>query len=247
MLNAVDLKISNVKVTTEDGNTFNSKEVIYLPELEVAHFLFAKTLPVGTATLEMDFSGELNDKMKGFYRSKYLGGSEERYAAVTQFEATDARRCFPCWDEPAIKATFDIVLTISKDRVGLSNMPVIKEELLENNFKRLTFAKSPIMSTYCKLSSYLFHFDITYLYYTVVAVVVGEFDYVEGFDADGVQVRVYTPVGKKEQGLFALEVTTKVLPYYKDYFKIAYPLPKMDLVAISEFSAGAMENWVCNT
>jgi puromycin-sensitive aminopeptidase len=77
----------------------------------------------------------------------------------------------------------------------------------------------------------------------VVAVVVGEFDYVEGFDADGVQVRVYTPVGKKEQGLFALEVTTKVLPYYKDYFKIAYPLPKMDLVAISEFSAGAMENW----
>lgn len=80
----------------------------------------------------------------------------------------------------------------------------------------------------------------------MVAVVVGEFDYVEGFDADGVQVRVYTPVGKKEQGLFALEVTTKVLPYYKDYFKIAYPLPKMDLVAISEFSAGAMENWVFN-
>lgn len=77
----------------------------------------------------------------------------------------------------------------------------------------------------------------------MVAVVVGEFDYVEGIDADGVIVRVYTPVGKNEQGRFALEVTTKVLPYYKDYFKIAYPLPKMDLVAISDFSAGAMENW----
>lgn len=149
MLNAVDLKINNVKVTTEDGSTFNAKEVIYLPELEVANFLFAKTLPAGNATLEMDFSGELNDKMKGFYRSKYSGGSEEKYAAVTQFEATDARRCFPCWDEPAIKATFDIILTISKDRVGLSNMPVIKEELLDDNMKRLTFAKSPIMSTYC--------------------------------------------------------------------------------------------------
>lgn len=139
-----------MKVTTEDGNTFNAKEVIYLPELEVAHFLFIKTLPAGNATLEMDFSGELNDKMKGFYRSKYLSGTQESYAAVTQFEATDARRCFPCWDEPALKATFDIILTISKDRVGLSNMPVIKEEPLEDNFKRLTFAKSPIMSTYCK-------------------------------------------------------------------------------------------------
>lgn len=76
-----------------------------------------------------------------------------------------------------------------------------------------------------------------------MAFVVGEFDFVEGIDADGVQVRVYTPVGKKDQGKFALEVTIKVLPYYKEYFKIAYPLPKMDLVAISEFSAGAMENF----
>jgi puromycin-sensitive aminopeptidase len=136
----------------KDGATFSSTEVLYLQELEVAHFLFSKSLPVGNATLEMDFTGELNDKMKGFYRSKYLGngGSEERYAAVTQFEATDARRCFPCWDEPAIKATFDIVLTIPKDRVGLSNMPVIKEEVVDETFKRLTFAKSPIMSTYCK-------------------------------------------------------------------------------------------------
>lgn len=152
MLNAVDLKISNVRVTAEDGTVFNSTETIYLPELEVAHFLFAKPLPACNAVLEMDYTGELNDKMKGFYRSKYVvnGGTEERYAAVTQFEATDARRCFPCWDEPALKATFDILLTIPQDRVGLSNMPVVKEEKLENNLKRLTFAKSPIMSTYCE-------------------------------------------------------------------------------------------------
>lgn len=101
-------------------------------------------------------------------------------------------------------------------------MPVLKEEKLDNNLKLLKFDRSPIMSTY------------------LVAVVVGEYDYVEGKSADGVLVRVYTPVGKKEQGLFALEVTTKVLPYYKDYFQIAYPLPKMDLIAISDFSAGAM-------
>ena len=79
ILNAVYLKINNVKVKTEDGDTFASKDVIYLPELEATHFLFAKTLPASNATLEMDFSGELNDKMKGFYRSKYLGGSEERF------------------------------------------------------------------------------------------------------------------------------------------------------------------------
>lgn len=104
-------------------------------------------------------------------------------------------------------------------------MPVVKEEKLENDLKLLKFDRSPIMSTY------------------LVAVVVGEYDYVEDKSSDGVLVRVYTPVGKKEQGLFALEVTTKVLPYYKDYFQIAYPLPKMDLIAISDFSAGAMENW----
>jgi puromycin-sensitive aminopeptidase len=150
VLNAVDLKIENVRVTAADGTIYASIETIYLPELEVAHFLFAKSLPACDAVLEMDFTGELNDKMKGFYRSKYVNGSEERYAAVTQFEATDARRCFPCWDEPAIKATYDIILTIPLDRVGLSNMPVIKEEKLENNLKRLTFAKSPIMSTYRK-------------------------------------------------------------------------------------------------
>ena len=84
---------------------------------------------------------------------------------------------------------------------------------------------------------------ITLYLITVLARCVGEYDYVEGSSSDGVKVRVYTPVGKKEQGLFALEVTKKVLPYYLDYFKIAYPLPKLDLIAISDFAAGAMEGW----
>lgn len=178
--------------------------------------------------LHVEFSGEINDKMKGFYRSKYTTASgEERHAGVTQFEATDARRCFPCWDEPAIKATFDIVLIVPKDRTALSNMPVISDTIAASDasLRTVTFDTTPIMSTY------------------LVAVVVGEYDYVEDTSSDGVTVRVYTPVGKKEQGRFALDVATKVLPYYNDYFNIAYPLPKMDLIAISDFSAGAMENW----
>lgn len=104
-------------------------------------------------------------------------------------------------------------------------MPLVKEETLEDNLKLMKFDTSPIMSTY------------------LVAVVVGEYDYVEDKSADGVLCRVYTPVGKKEQGRFALEVAVKVLPYYKDYFNIAYPLPKMDLIAISDFSAGKFHSF----
>ncbi|KAG5678359.1 hypothetical protein PVAND_008041 [Polypedilum vanderplanki] len=227
-LNSVDLKISDVLVKLENGEVIKSTETVNITESEIANFLFEKLLPKSdNASLEMSFEGELNDKMKGFYRSKYLSHPEleERYACCTQFEATDARRCFPCWDEPAIKATFNISMTIPQDRVGLSNMPMIEEIKHDNKLKTLKFSTSPIMSTY------------------LVAMVVGEYDFVEGNSDDGVHIRVFTPVGKKDQGLFALEVATKVLPYFKDYFQIAYPLPKLDLIAIQSFAAGAMENW----
>ncbi|XP_008486803.1 puromycin-sensitive aminopeptidase-like protein, partial [Diaphorina citri] len=103
--------------------------------------------------------------------------------------------------------------------------PVKSESPQPDGHRLLQFETSPIMSTY------------------LVAVVVGEFDYVEETSSDGVLVRVYTPVGKREQGQFALHVASKVLPFYKDYFNIAYPLPKIDLVAVPDFSCGAMENW----
>nr|XP_016933786.1 puromycin-sensitive aminopeptidase isoform X2 [Drosophila suzukii] len=225
-LNALDIVIDSVELNYECSK-LKPEKIVYSAENETATLEFAQEIPAETqGVLHMSFTGELNDKMKGFYRSKYFGpNGEERYAGVTQFEATDARRCFPCWDEPAIKATFDITLVVPKDRVALSNMPVIKEDSLQDGLRRVRFDRTPIMSTY------------------LVAVVVGEYDYVEGKSDDGVLVRVFTPVGKREQGTFALEVATKVLPYYKDYFNIAYPLPKMDLIAISDFSAGAMENW----
>lgn len=129
-------------------------------------------------------------------------------------------------DEPAIKATFDITLKVPEDRVALSNMPIIDDNT-EDGLRTVRFGTTPVMSTY------------------LVAVVVGEYDYVEDTSNDGVLVRVYTPLGKKEQGLFALDVATKVLPYYKDYFNIAYPLPKMDLIAIADFSAG--ELWLLSS
>lgn len=221
------MELKNVKLQYEDGGTNSIKptEVRLNAADETATIVFDKPLEKGDATLYCEFKGEINDKMKGLYRSKYLTpAGEERYAAVTQFEATDARRCFPCWDEPAIKATFDITLEVPADRVALSNMPV-KEEKLNGETKRIHYDTTPIMSTY------------------LVAFVVGEYDYVEKKSRDGVLVRVYTPVGKSKQGIFALEVAARVLPYYKEYFDIAYPLPKIDLIAIADFSAGAMENW----
>uniref|UniRef100_A0A9J8AWF0 Aminopeptidase n=1 Tax=Cyprinus carpio carpio TaxID=630221 RepID=A0A9J8AWF0_CYPCA len=200
----------------------------YQNEDEKVTLCFPSTLQKGSGLLKIDFVGELNDKMKGFYRSKYtIPSGEIRYAAVTQFEATDARRAFPCWDEPAIKATFDITLIVPKDRVALSNMNVVDRKPYpeDHSLVEVKFATTPIMSTY------------------LVAFVIGEYDFVESQSSDGVTVRVYTPVGKAEQGRFALEVATKTLPFYKDYFSVPYPLPKIDLIAIADFAAGAMENW----
>ncbi|XP_055608301.1 puromycin-sensitive aminopeptidase [Uranotaenia lowii] len=226
-VNALDLSINKATVSfNNDSTVLTASETKFCSDQETACFVFPSEVPVGLATLRVEFTGELNDKMKGFYRSKYFSPSgEERFAGVTQFEATDARRCFPCWDEPAIKATFDITLEVPKELVALSNMPVVQESETSDGLRVLKFDRSPIMSTY------------------LVAVVVGEFDFVEGKSKDGVVVRVYTPIGKNEQGKFALDVAIQVLHYYNSYFSIEYPLPKMDLVAISDFSAGAMENW----
>ncbi|XVE53865.1 hypothetical protein DITRI_Ditri03aG0036000 [Diplodiscus trichospermus] len=168
--------------------------------------------------LAIGFEGVLNDRMKGFYRS------EKKNMAVTQFEPADARRCFPCWDEPSCKATFKITLDVPSELVALSNMPVL-EEKVNGPLKTVSYQESPIMSTY------------------LVAVVVGLFDYVEDHTPDGIKVRVYCQFGKANQGKFALNVAVRTLELYKDYFAVPYTLPKLDMIAIPDFAGGAMENY----
>ena len=231
VLNALDLDVTEAayKPNVDGAQFVEPKNIELNPADEQIIISFPSSLKAGTSgELKLIFSGILNDKMKGFYRAKYPQGEgkTDKWAAVTQFEATDARRAFPCWDEPAIKATFEIKIIAPADQVALSNMPAVSEDVRVDGKKEIQFAPTPIMSTY------------------LVAIVVGEFEYIESKTTDGnATVRVYAPHGKKEQGQFALEVATKALPYYSQYFKIDYPLPKMDLIAISDFAAGAMENW----
>ncbi|KAJ1423415.1 Peptidase M1, membrane alanine aminopeptidase, N-terminal [Sesbania bispinosa] len=227
VLNAAELSVSSdaVSFTNRDSSkVFKPSRVELFEDDDILVLEFTEKLPIGLGVLAIQFEGILNDQMKGFYRSTYEHNGEKKNMAVTQFEPADARRCFPCWDEPACKATFKITLDVPQELVALSNMP-ITEEKIDGNLKTVSYQESPIMSTY------------------LVAVVVGLFDYVEDHTSDGVKVRVYCQVGKANQGKFALDVAVRTLELYKDYFATPYPLPKLDMIAIPDFAAGAMENY----
>lgn len=227
VLNAADLSVDpkSVRFQSKVDDDVAAVEVESFEDDEILVLEFAKTLPLGVGLLSISsFQGTLNDQMKGFYRSKYEHNGEQKNMAVTQFEPADARRCFPCWDEPACKATFKITLEVPSDLVALSNMPIV-EEKVNGDLKIVSYQESPIMSTY------------------LVAAVVGLFDYVEDHTPDGIKVRVYCQVGKANQGKFALDVAVKTLGLYKEYFATPYSLPKLDMIAIPDFAAGAMENY----
>ena len=225
-LNAKELVVHEASVQTEKNGLIMASDISYDTDNEYVIFKFDQMIDQ-SGVLNVKFTGVLNDKMAGFYRAKYEKDGEERHLSVTQFEATDCRRCIPSWDEPAIKSVFEVTLIVPKDRVALSNMNVVDErdhsEKLDK--KVVKFAPTPVMSTY------------------LLAFVVGEFEYIEQVASNGVNIRVYTQVGKTEQGKFGLDVAVKVLPWLEEYFDQKYPLPKCDLIAIPNFSAGAMENW----
>uniref|UniRef100_A0A453KPC2 Aminopeptidase n=3 Tax=Aegilops tauschii subsp. strangulata TaxID=200361 RepID=A0A453KPC2_AEGTS len=221
VLNALDLSVNRTSIRFQ---ALEPTEVVFFKDDGVLVLGFAKQLPLGEGLLKMDFNGILNDQMRGFYRSKYQYKGKERNMAVTQFESVDARRCFPCWDEPAFKAKFKLTLEVPSELVALSNMPV-GNATFAGPIKTVRYLESPPMSTY------------------LVAIVVGLFEYVEGMTTKGTRVRVYTQIGKSNQGKFALDVGVKSLNLYKDYFDTPFPLPKLDMVAIPDFAAGAMENY----
>jgi aminopeptidase N len=222
-LNSADIDFH--EVTISSGGTTQKAKVTPQKENEMVVLAVEKPLAAGPANIHITYSGTLNSEMRGFYLGK---DDQGRKYASTQFEATDARRAFPSFDEPAYKATFDITVVADKGLTAISNQKVLSDTPGPGDKHTVKFA------TTAKMSSYL------------AALVVGNFEYVEG-EADGIPIRVYATTGKKEMGRFALEVASDVLKYYDNYFGIKYPYGKLDLVGIPDFSAGAMENTGCIT
>ena len=223
-LHSKDLEILSASITV-GKKELSADAISYDEHAETATFHFAEKLPAGKAKLTLIFTGILADTMRGFYKSRYMVDDKERFMAVTQFEATDARRAFPCFDEPAQKAVFDVHLVVPNDRTAISNtLPVATREH-GAGFTIVSFAPTPKMSTY------------------LLAFMVGDFEFIEAKTNRGVLVRIATVPGKKEQGRFALDVTVRCLEFYEQYFAIPYPLNTLDMIAIPDFSSLAMENW----
>ncbi|XP_050380494.1 aminopeptidase M1-like [Argentina anserina] len=224
VLNALELDVHQVWFTNSHGQKSHPCDVVLDGEDEFLLLVFDKALGIDEGILGIEFSSVLNAHLVGLYKCAYLDGGEKKNMAATQFEAVDARRCFPCWDEPALKASFKIALDVPSELTALSNMPIINEKL-DGDVKTVYFEESPIMSTY------------------LVAFVVGMFDHIEDTTAEGVKVCAYCPVGKSDKGEFALYVAVKSLDLFAKYFSTPYSLPKLDMVAVPEFSGGAMENY----
>ncbi|EEY19393.1 aminopeptidase [Verticillium alfalfae VaMs.102] len=244
VINALELKLSKASVTvTQNKSTesYESASISLDEKKQRAVIAFDQEIPASQkASVLIHFEGILNNDMAGFYRSKYTPAvtpaasvprdDEWHYMLSTQFEPCDARRAFPCFDEPNLKATFDVELEIPDDQVALSNMPVKDTKKTRDGFHLVSFETSPKMSTY------------------LLAWAIGDFEYVEAFterryNGKQLPVRVYTTRGLKEQGRWALWHAPRIIDYFSDIFGIEYPLPKADLLAVHEFSAGAMENW----
>ena len=227
-LHALDLDISAAWL--ERAGSRIDATVALDPVTETARIDLASPAGAGEWTFRSTFTGELNDKLVGFYRSTFVDPhGETRTIACTQFESTHARRAFPCWDEPAFKASFTVTLDVADDLLAVSNAAEVSSEALGDGRRRVSFAPTMIMSTY------------------LVAFVVGPLEATDPVDVDGVPLRVIAPPSGRDLTEFALEVGAFSLRFLADWYDIPYPGDKLDLVAIPDFSFGAMENLGCVT
>ena len=222
-LNAVDIDFHEVTITS--GGKTQKAAVKPDKEKEMVVLAVENPLAAGPATVHITYSGILNSEMRGLYLGK---DDQGRKYAASQFEATDARRAYPSFDEPDYKATFDITAVADKGQVAISNYKVVSDTPGPGDKHTVKFA------TTAKMSSYL------------AALIVGNFEYIEGA-VDGIPIRVYSTPGKKEMGKFALQAAEHIVGYYDKYFGIKYPYGKLDLIGLPDFSAGAMENMGCIT
>ncbi|MCC6141180.1 MAG: M1 family metallopeptidase [Nitrospira sp.] len=223
ILNAVDLTISSATVEGESGGRLDAA-VELDHAMQRCRLTFSRSLPAGEARLTLVFQGTLNDHLRGFYRSTYKDQSGATHTmAATQFEATDARRAFPCWDEPDFKAVFAATLVIDPGLTAVSNTAILSDSI-ESGKRVLRFADSMKMSTY------------------LVAFIVGQLESTKPRLVGKTPLRLWTVPGKQPLTPFGLDIAAASLAFFEDYYGIPYPGDKLDLLAIPDFASGAMEN-----
>ncbi|XP_050562660.1 aminopeptidase N isoform X2 [Spodoptera frugiperda] len=220
----VELTIHEIKIHEKDDD-----HLIYIVrQLEDVprnfHILtLGSSLEVGKQyILSIKYTGILNDNLHGFYRSSYEEKGVKKWIAVTQFQAMDARRAFPCWDEPALKARFTISIARPNNMTSLSNMNIVRQSPHESlpDYTWDHYAESLPMSTY------------------LVAFTVTDFK-----NMTNNKFSVWARSEAVQSAAFALEIGPKILKYLEEYYKIKFPLPKIDMIALPDFKNGAMENW----
>jgi len=216
VLHALELDITKATV---DGAV--ARRTTYDTEAQTATLQFDGEIPAGEHTLEISWAGGIRESLRGLYRS--LRG-EERYAA-TQFEAADARRAFPCFDEPEFKARFALELIHPTGNAAIANMPVVSQEQLDERRTRTIFRETPKISTY------------------LVAFTVGPYEFTEvAKTPSGIPVRVCLPPGLASQGIYARDAHVRSVEWLQAYTGIPYAYHKVDAIGIPDFEAGAMEN-----
>src|SRR6185503_19758792 len=226
-LNAIDMKFASVRLSDGKG-----KAVLAAPKIttddaaQTATFAFGKSIPSGQYWLAIDYTGKIGTQATGLFAIDYDTAAGRKRALYTQFEASDARRMIPSWDEPAHKATFTLEAVVPHEQMAVSNMPVAERVDLAGGRARVRFQKTP------KMSTYLLFFGT------------GEFDRATA-KLGPTELGVVTQKGKADQAKFALDSSVRVLREYNDYFGTPYPLPKLDNIASPGSSRffGAMENW----
>lgn len=228
VLNAAELDIYEAHLRNAAGVHIEAS-VSHDEEAQRATLILDEPAEPGEWELLCGFTGILNDQLHGFYRSTFTDvDGNEQVIATTQFEATDARRAFPCWDEPDFKAVFGITLIVPEDLLAVSNAAEVARVPVDGKVA-ITFADTMKMSTY------------------IVAFVVGPFEATDVHDVDGVPLRIIAPRGKLHLTDFAMECGEFCLRYLSSYYDIPYPGDKVDMIAIPDFAFGAMENLGCIT
>jgi aminopeptidase N len=222
VLNALELKIEAASI---DGKELPASAIKTDTKNELLTLALPSNLAIGEHTLALRFAGKINEQGQGLFYMRYQeqGSGARKIMLGSQFEATDARRFFPCWDEPVFRARFQLTAVVPENWLAVSNMPIESEKKAPGG-KEVRFAATPPMSSYLNVF------------------VAGELDFIESRSGP-TQLRVIATKGKADMGRYALEAIAQILQYYNDYFGVPYPLPKLDQIAIPGGFGGAMENW----